>query len=601
SNLTIESTPDRATQKADQLSIGGAFGGGSKTSLTGALQKAKGDAVLVGEQSGIHAGEEGFDIDVKGKTTLKGGLITSQAPANRNTLVTGTLEFSDIDTHSDWKAKTYGGTLAGLVPTLAPPLHADEDKTGKALSAVSPAAITITDPANQKQSIADLRRDTANTNTSLPGLPELKHVLDEQYRTQDQYQQAAATLAGLIGDMAGRFEKAALERNDPAAAQFWGEGGAGRAALHALGGALLGGVNDAAGAIKGALGGALSTLTAPAIHDVVAEIVNGTRLANTQEGKRLIDSVTASLVQGLAGSAGGLDAAAYAGHEVKYNYLTHQELEEYEREREACASEADRTACEARVDEKRTLLWRSRQEQSIATCQDDPASCHSMLSAMQGDLAPLLENYDAHKQQKSGIDRDIQALVGLEWTMLEVLNQQGNLTPQEQARLEAHRLGDLATIVGALSMLSKPVKTTVGEPNVRYNLLGYRTEFYDVNGKPIQWRNPLTNQIEDIPPGMNMHKDHILPIKAIKEIAGFDKLSTAQQKAILNDPRNFQPLDGAINCSKGCKVEGSGNEWLTYKRQPLNPDYLRWLKEQQDDMRTQLQEAVNGMKKVDYQ
>ncbi|WP_234908425.1 hypothetical protein [Rhizobium rhizogenes] len=41
-----------------------------------------------------------------------------------------------------------------------------------------------------------------------------------------------------------------------------GEGGAGRALLHAIGGGILGGVNGWEGAIKGALGGATTTLMA---------------------------------------------------------------------------------------------------------------------------------------------------------------------------------------------------------------------------------------------------------------------------------------------------------------------------------------------------
>jgi len=38
------------------------------------------------------------------------------------------------------------------------------------LSAISPGEIVITDPDNQKQNIDDLRRDTTDTNTSLPGV-----------------------------------------------------------------------------------------------------------------------------------------------------------------------------------------------------------------------------------------------------------------------------------------------------------------------------------------------------------------------------------------------------------------------------------------------
>ncbi len=51
----------------------------------------------------------GLNNDLSGQTSLVGGLITSQATADKNSFSTGTLTVADIDTHSTWKAESYGG------------------------------------------------------------------------------------------------------------------------------------------------------------------------------------------------------------------------------------------------------------------------------------------------------------------------------------------------------------------------------------------------------------------------------------------------------------------------------------------------------------
>ena len=68
-----------------------------------------------------------------------------------------------------------------------------------------------------------------------------------------------------VRDIAGKLHK---QPND-----IWDEGGAGRAALHAIAGALLGGVNGVDGAIKAAIGAGVSTAIAPYINDIVKNAV----------------------------------------------------------------------------------------------------------------------------------------------------------------------------------------------------------------------------------------------------------------------------------------------------------------------------------------
>lgn len=323
-NLTIESQVDTAKAKADQLNLSASTGFGS-ASVSGVTQKAKGDAALVTEQSGIHAGTGGLSIDVSGQTSLVGGLITSEAGAERNNFSTGTLTVADIDTHSTWKADTFGGSIgtSGIMPT--PPVKASENKTGQALSAIGGnIPITITDPAHQTQDIGTIRRDTNNTNTSLPGLPDLEHILRDQYKTQADLQAAQATMAGLVGDIADGLRDRATTQAEQ---DFWAEGGGGRALLHAIGGGILGGVNGWEGAIKGALGGATTTLMAPAIASLVKGMLKDSTLSD-QDKQTLANMIGTSLGSAVGGVVGGGEGASYGAANYQYNYLTHIQLEE---------------------------------------------------------------------------------------------------------------------------------------------------------------------------------------------------------------------------------------------------------------------------------
>ncbi|WP_027665580.1 hemagglutinin repeat-containing protein [Rhizobium leguminosarum] len=316
-NLTVESLVDTSKAKADQLSLSGQIGLGS-SGISGVTQKARGDAVVVSEQSGIHAGTGGLNLNVEKQTTLVGGLITSDAASDRNAFDTGTLTVTDIDTHSSWKADTYGGSIGTSGLSLAPPVNASEKETGKAYSAIGPnIGITITDPEHQKQDLGTIRRDTENTNTSLPGLPDLENILRDQYRTQADLQAAQKTMAGLVATIANEF---ADQADTPEELAIWGESGPGRALLHAIGAGILGGVNGWEGALRGALGGATSTLLSSAIDKLVASMLKGTKYEGTLEGQQLATLIGQSLAA-VAGAAGGGEGAAYGAANYQFNYL----------------------------------------------------------------------------------------------------------------------------------------------------------------------------------------------------------------------------------------------------------------------------------------
>ncbi|MGR9222741.1 hemagglutinin repeat-containing protein (plasmid) [Rhizobium leguminosarum] len=406
-SLTIESQVDTAKARADQLNVSGQIGFGS-TGISGVTQKAKGDTVVVSEQSGIHAGTGGLDVDVSGQTSLVGGLITSEAPADRNTFNTGTLTVTDIDTHSSWKAETYGGSIGTSGLSLSPPVKAGEKETGKAYSAIGPnIGITITDPEHQTQDIGTIRRDTENTNTSLPGLPDLQNILRDQYKTQADLQEAQKTMAGLVADIANRLALQAASGPHPEDAAIWAEGGVGRAALHALGGAILGGVNDVPGAIRGAFGGAVSTLIAPYIDQLVAGLMKDAGLSDSADSQRLADLVATSLVAGLTAFAGGGEGAAYAAANYQYNYLNDRDLKAAIENRKLLVACQNNLSCTkeqlntlAAIDDSFMKKSRSNTLTLIDTCSKDP------LSAQCGDMMKDLQQFSAAMDAANTQDLD---------------------------------------------------------------------------------------------------------------------------------------------------------------------------------------------------
>ncbi len=385
-NLTIESQVDTQKASADQLNLSAQIGIGS-ANVSALTQKGKGDAVVVTEQSGIHAGAGGLDIDVSGHTSLIGGLIRSGATADKNHFETGTLTVADIDTHSTWKADTYGGAIGTSGLSLAPPVKAGENETGKALSAIGGnIPITITDPTHQTQDIGTIRRDTDNTNTSLPGLPDLEHILRDQYKTQADLQEAQKTMAGLVGDIASDlYGKATTE----AERDLWKEGGQGRALLHAIGGGILGGVNGWEGAIKGALGAGASSLMAPAIASLVKGMLKDSTLSD-QDKQTLATLIDSGLSAGVGVVVGGGEGAAYGAASYQYNYLTHADRVEELGKLAQC--NGNQTCIDAIV--KDYLQRDKRQEEALRNCAD-PGCVATIKAALADSAATLAQDVEA--------------------------------------------------------------------------------------------------------------------------------------------------------------------------------------------------------------
>ena len=100
-NLSIESEQDKKnykeTSKTSGLSI--SYTPGSAVTVSGGKGKTNTDSTYesVTKQAGIYAGKEGYDIQVKNNTRLKGAVIDSQAEKEKNKLTTGALTWENIE------------------------------------------------------------------------------------------------------------------------------------------------------------------------------------------------------------------------------------------------------------------------------------------------------------------------------------------------------------------------------------------------------------------------------------------------------------------------------------------------------------------------
>ena len=121
-NLGIASLPDTSTYSGEQRAGGFTLSVGTwrvSGSVNAARSTISSDYTSVAEQSGLQAGDAGFQVRVKGDSTLAGGVIASNQVAvdnKRNVFSTGgALNLSDIANHAEYDAKAVGARIGSAV------------------------------------------------------------------------------------------------------------------------------------------------------------------------------------------------------------------------------------------------------------------------------------------------------------------------------------------------------------------------------------------------------------------------------------------------------------------------------------------------------
>ncbi|WP_054991875.1 hemagglutinin repeat-containing protein, partial [Pseudomonas syringae pv. coryli] len=226
-DLNIESLQDTNTYKVDEKSLG--FGVSlcippfctGMSTISGAsgnfgATNIDSNYASVTEQSGIKAGDDGFDINVRGNTDLVGAVIASSDKAvqdGKNSLITSSLTSRDIKNKADYDANTVslgggyneigkdqkgnvqtGGTVNpgtdlaknenNIGANMPIAISASDKASSVTRSGISGGAVVITDDAeqqkrtgqNSEQTVASLNRDVSSDRN---GSNSLKPIFDE--------------------------------------------------------------------------------------------------------------------------------------------------------------------------------------------------------------------------------------------------------------------------------------------------------------------------------------------------------------------------------------------------------------------------------------
>lgn len=325
-DLTITSLQDTDEYHSQQKSVSGgvSFTFGSMTgsaSLSINKSKTDSDYASVGEQSGLFAGDKGFDITVGNHTQLGGAVIASTATADKNLLDTGSLGWSDINNEAQYSASSQGlaGGFSseknnkgervnggGVVPVIG--VKSSGDASGTTQSAIAAGSIVIRDGEKQTQDIAGLSRDTDNANGHIDKIFDEKKIAEQQ------------ELAAVFGQMANSAA------GDLGEAMGWGPDSPEKAAIHGVIGAIqasFGGGNALAGGLAGMSSEAFSQM-------VDTYLSNNTQLDRNERGAitQWAAALSGSAIGGVIGGTNGAPSGASASLDsVRYNYLSHQEAE----------------------------------------------------------------------------------------------------------------------------------------------------------------------------------------------------------------------------------------------------------------------------------
>ncbi|QGW19196.1 MULTISPECIES: hemagglutinin repeat-containing protein [Leclercia] len=356
-NLTLQSQQDTDSYNSTQKGInaGGNFSLGTMTGsggISASRDKMDSDYKSVQEQTGLFAGDGGFDIRTGGHTQLDGAVIASTAAAENNRLDTGTLGWRDIRNHAEYSVEhqsagfsSGGASIDGqftgnMASNLLAGINNHDSAESTTRSAVAQGDIIIRDPASQTQDTARLSRDTANANDTVG-------VIFDKAREQRRLDEAQliSDIGGQMSDIARTEGQIAQQKamKDPAALRAAEEqlraGGnasptpqeiaeqAGRTAMaeYGTGSDIQRAIQAATAAVKGAAGGDLSAALAGAAAPYVAEVIghrSGLEDGMEKAAAHAVANAALAAMQGqsaLAGAAGAV-AGELAGSIAKEMY-----------------------------------------------------------------------------------------------------------------------------------------------------------------------------------------------------------------------------------------------------------------------------------------
>ncbi|QBK05304.1 filamentous hemagglutinin N-terminal domain-containing protein [Hylemonella gracilis] len=381
-DLTIESLQNQATYEEDGYSAGGSFFvgyGGNSASVNYGQTTIDSYYQSVEQQSGLRAGDGGFQVNVKGNTELIGGAITSTDKAvdgGKNSFKTASLTLRDLENKASYSAESIGvsvGTGSGSAG-YGYDSGNDSSTTSAGISGIA---------GNQNARTGD--KETGIDNNF--DLADVQAELGAQVAITQAFGQNASKLVGDYAEkqlkQADQLEQQANNESDPVRrAQLlaeadqlksdWGPQGTLRVLAHTTIGALTGGAS-------GATGAALGTLTAPAVADALSDAGIDGPLASI-----LIGAASTAVGAASGGAAGGVTAY----NEVTNNYLMHEERQKLKNAEKACYIEKSPEACStASALRYKDELSDKLLANAAATCEGE--DCNKVSQFIQAQMSEL--------------------------------------------------------------------------------------------------------------------------------------------------------------------------------------------------------------------
>ena len=227
-NLNVQSLQDSSKYSAQQTSGGVSvsicvwpicYGETVEVSASFAAAKAKGDFLGVVEQSGIKAGDGGFQVNAVGNTDLKGGVIVSSQnaiDANANRFTTATLTTSAIQNQDSHSAAAVAGSYStgsgdggngNAKGGMAGASFTNGQQSTTTTSAISAGQLAITDDAKQQALTGkDGATTLANLDTKATTDSDTAGTIQKAWDGQKLLDQAQANaqIAGAFGSSAAK-------------------------------------------------------------------------------------------------------------------------------------------------------------------------------------------------------------------------------------------------------------------------------------------------------------------------------------------------------------------------------------------------------------
>ncbi|MBF7145061.1 VENN motif pre-toxin domain-containing protein, partial [Pseudomonas sp. LY10J] len=329
--------------------------------LSLAQDRLKSNFDSVKEQTGLFAGKAGYQVTVGDHTQLDGAVIGSTASSDKNSLITGTLGWTDLRNQAEFTAQhqsvnlSSGGSLGdqfkgNMASTLLAGANRSGHDSSTTYAAVSPGALLLTKPAQQTQDVGTLNTDVAHAANALSPIfdkekeqqrlqqtqmiAELGNQAMDVIRTQGAIQ-AAKAKTDPVALAAARAALIKGGNSDPSPTDIADKAANTAMAAYGTGSSLQRAAQAVTAAVQGLAGGNLQAAISGAAAPYLANTIKQ-KAGDNDQARIMAQAVLGAVVAKAQGNSAAPGATGAAVGELIaasiYPNTNHQDLTESERQ-----------------------------------------------------------------------------------------------------------------------------------------------------------------------------------------------------------------------------------------------------------------------------